>query len=79
MRYGLLLLLLTGVLSGTTTAQPADTATTQPAASALVRQVPREQFAELWFSNRLILTFRAAVVRSPEERAEGARQTLSRG
>ena len=38
----------------------------------------REQFAELWFSNRLILTFRAAVMRSPVERAEAARQTLSR-
>ena len=77
MRYSFLLLLL--VLPGTAMAQTAGTATTQSAASALVTAVPGEQFAELWFSNRLILTFRAAVVpRTPTERAEAARQLLTR-
>ena len=56
-----------------------DAAAAQPAASVLTSVVPREQFAELRFSNRLIITFRAAVVsRPPVDRAESARLTLSR-
>ncbi len=85
MRYCLLLLTLAAALPGPAASQPVASqpattqpATAEPAASALVTVVPREQFAELWFSNRLILTFRAAVMRAPVERAEAARQTLSR-
>ena len=85
MRYCLLLLMLAALpwaaSAQPTAAQPAapQPATAQSAASVLVTAVPREQHAELWFSNRLILTYRAAVLpRSPTERAEAARQTLSR-
>ena len=53
--------------------------TTGPASDDFVSQVPRDQFADLWFSNRLIITFRARIVpRDPEARAEGAERTLSR-
>jgi hypothetical protein len=47
--------------------------------SRLSVRVPREQFAELRFSNRHLITFRAAVVpRDPAERAENAERALSR-
>ena len=53
--------------------------TTDAASEDFVSQVPRDQFADLWFSNRLIITFRAKIVpRDPEARAEGAERALSR-
>ena len=81
MRSGLLIVLLTAALPWVATAQPATTqpVTAQAVANALVTVVPREQYAELWFSNRLILTFRAGIVpRTPAERAEVARELLGR-
>ena len=45
----------------------------------LVLRVPREQFAELRFSNRPIVTFRATIVPSdPRERVDGALRSLTR-
>ena len=56
-------------------AQPAPAPTTP----LMVTPVPRDQFAPLWFSNRLIVMFRAAVVlRQPIDRADGAKLALSR-
>ena len=44
-----------------------------------MRRVPDEQFVELRFSNRYILTFRADIVpRDPRERADGAIRSLNR-
>jgi len=58
---------------------PAPTAVGAPplAEEALVSQTEREQFADVWFSNRRIVTFRATIVpRDPAERARGAERRL---
>jgi small-conductance mechanosensitive channel len=69
------LLLLAVTIPGAIAQQPG----TEPLAPGTVSPVPRDQFAPLWFSNRLIVTFRAAVVsRDPVDRAQSARQLLSR-
>jgi small-conductance mechanosensitive channel len=61
--------------AATPASPPADT----PSQERLVQRVPDEQFVELRFSNRYILTFRANIVpRDPRERADGAMRGLAR-
>ncbi len=54
-------------------------AETPPVAERLVNPVPRDRWADLSFSNRHIITFRASIVpRDPEGRAESAAYLLAR-
>ena len=65
--------------SATEPATPGAPAVDAPPQERLVRRVPDEQFVELRFSNRYILTFRADIVpRDPRERADGAIRSLNR-
>jgi small-conductance mechanosensitive channel len=60
-------------------AAPAGTEQQTRLASGIVSRVPDDQFAQLSFANRYIITFRASVVpRDPAERAAGARRALER-